>query len=972
MPTETTSTAKSIWCSHCGKRFTRKEHLERHIPTHTNVKPYTDLLQRHIGTYHQEKVPGDLSAAGPLAVSGRTPIACGNCASAKTGCDKRVPCQRCREKNLECTPRFARRSSKVAARTSQAMGDYHDQSTQGTQLTAQQASQQQQMQTAPNSVVFGLDHPLAQSPGPLSSPVMFNGLVQTLDPRLQNPTVGYRSSPSHTQLSPVATSFQLATPDNANYLQGLEHMAPSFPDFSQSYSGIFPPWGHGEGGFGYTELNDQSDMLLTNYPDLGESSPSTAPLSTPSLGTAHTRGTSIISGDIDLQQMHKPLELRFDAVASRSVILEFEDVVKAEASWPLARCNTPLYSGKCPRTALTHLTFFERSSKGHDTWTPLENYVRNHVNWEDEDLTAVVPLQSHTRDSMLAITQKFLHKALEIHGSSGGRDGYSGFVVLPPSDIIQYFLRSYVRSLSVYYPLVISNCVNPNDMLADCRPSTLLLLLMIAQGAAAMPVAEARYLSTGLTETCRISLFDIIEKNVELSADPVALRCALLFTLLGSWSGDKWLMDIAMGQRGMYMSMLKHAGMLEPQPLPILDLGGDNIKAQQEAWISKESRNRLVYNWVMLDHELSLFHDSVPLLAITELQCPLPAPEALWTALDATNWAAVMQTMYGLQPHMNPQMLSCRSQTSSLCELFQLFLQNNLSGRHTSLTPQQLRLLLHPIQGMLCHVRQLHSCLPETLTNRQTGVPSVNKDSTQQRIREIQTVLQQWYSLTINHCAKDAHCALSRCNLVLYHLMYLNTVTNFPEIERLARREGFDDNNSYHNLELSLRHKRCVFEREQAVLHCGQVLRLLRQMPRNRRPSWWTAAMYRAILILWADSISHMDGDFKSDEFGDMSNGGQSRGSTQWKPKLQMVPIDQVGQDDPVLAACLWKRKGIPVLSRLDGSAIALDNPAEVLDYGINTVDEADSSRIGDGIRRKLLGLLNNWRDIDSSVGAAI
>jgi hypothetical protein len=156
---------------------------------------------------------------------------------------------------------------------------------------------------------------------------------------------------------------------------------------------------------------------------------------------------------------------------------------------------------------------------------------------------------------MLAITQKFLHKALEIHGSSGGRDGYSGFVVLPPSDIIQYFLRSYVRSLSVYYPLIVSNCVNPNDMLADCRPSTLLLLLMIAQGAAAMPVAEARYLSTGLTETCRISLFDIIEKNVELSADPIALRCALLFTLLGSWSGDKWLMDIAMGQRGMYMAV---------------------------------------------------------------------------------------------------------------------------------------------------------------------------------------------------------------------------------------------------------------------------------------------------------------------------------------------------------------------------------------------------------------------------------
>jgi uncharacterized Zn-finger protein len=32
-----TTSAKSspgkVWCTYCGKRFTRKEHLERHLPT---------------------------------------------------------------------------------------------------------------------------------------------------------------------------------------------------------------------------------------------------------------------------------------------------------------------------------------------------------------------------------------------------------------------------------------------------------------------------------------------------------------------------------------------------------------------------------------------------------------------------------------------------------------------------------------------------------------------------------------------------------------------------------------------------------------------------------------------------------------------------------------------------------------------------------------------------------------------------
>lgn len=69
-----------------------------------------------------------------------------------------------------------------------------------------------------------------------------------------------------------------------------------------------------------------------------------------------------------------------------------------------------------------------------------------------------------------------------------------------------------VRSLSFFYSLVSTGCVDPNEMISNNKASTLLVLLMIAQGASAVPTAEARALSAGLVETCRISLFDIIEK----------------------------------------------------------------------------------------------------------------------------------------------------------------------------------------------------------------------------------------------------------------------------------------------------------------------------------------------------------------------------------------------------------------------------------------------------------------------------
>lgn len=68
---------------------------------------------------------------------------------------------------------------------------------------------------------------------------------------------------------------------------------------------------------------------------------------------------------------------------------------------------------------------------------------------------------------------------------------------------------------------------------------------MIAQGSMATATVEARYLASGLTEACLISLFDTIEKDVSLASHPIVLRSALLLTNLAAWSGDKWHMDVS-------------------------------------------------------------------------------------------------------------------------------------------------------------------------------------------------------------------------------------------------------------------------------------------------------------------------------------------------------------------------------------------------------------------------------------------
>jgi hypothetical protein len=348
----------------------------------------------------------------------------------------------------------------------------------------------------------------------------------------------------------------------------------------------------------------------------------------------------------------------------------------------------------------------------------------------------------------------------------------------------------------------------------------------------------------------------------------------------------------------------------------------------------------------MLDQELSLFHDTAPLFAITELQCPLPGPEVLWMSTNSEQWFSAMQSVYGCTTNVNPQLLSAPSVTPSLYDLFQDFLHDSLSRRQPSLSPQQLRLILHPLQALLCHLRQILSCFSDILGARRTGARTVTKASTLLRLEEVQALLQKWYDMTLNYSKANQGCPVTRCNLVLYHLISLNSVTNFPEVERLARREGFDG--SY--WELSLRHRRCIWQREEAIFHCGQVCRLLRLMPNDRRPAWWSAAMYRAALILWTDSISRIDPSFQTDKRDD-------NGAARPAP----VIIDQMTPEDPSLVAYIWNGDGVAMLTRLDGSKVTLDKPAEILSYAVKNIENGSSSRIGDGIKRKLIALGNNW-----------
>lgn len=489
------------------------------------------MLQRHHATYHEERDPTEPLPGGVPTVAGRTPIACLNCAQAKTGCDKRVPCSRCSDKGLQCEARFARRSSKAALRAAQA--------------NVAMRNRVPQASPAPistvNPALMEIDQIPAKRDALVKSPISTNNSMP-MDPMLQQQeTSSKKNSPVNSNPSPENFPSPHPRLDGMDdFMQlGAEFM-PHDPGYQDMM--IWQDYSLGLDMYSGAMPLEPADMSVPRFPDLSDMSSASERISS-SGASIHTRSTSIISTIDD------------------NMIPEFEAVIAAEAAWPLARCNPSVYSGSCPRTAIIHLEALEQKTRQEGTWDTLSNYLQQ-VGWDASDPASVIAIDSGSRDKMLAITQGFLHKALDIHrgGLNGQNQRYASpsllpYLLLPPSTILEYFLRSYVRNLSFFYSLVATNCVDPNEMIQRNSTSTLLVLLMIAQGASAIPTAEARALSAGLIETCRISLFDIIEKDIEMCADPIALRCALLFTLLGAWSGDKWLMDIAMGQRGMYLSV---------------------------------------------------------------------------------------------------------------------------------------------------------------------------------------------------------------------------------------------------------------------------------------------------------------------------------------------------------------------------------------------------------------------------------
>lgn len=839
-------------------------------------------------------------------------IACVNCAATKTRCDRQYPCGRCRMKQLSCITRQPRRKKTFRAKISRL-----------TQPLADGHTQQAQVDGDFTADGFVRDQDFCESRQDLNPHEHVN-LIFTAHPSL-SPLGGL-----HDGQRLFTADKQLEQPshyvnDSADRAlrQGIEidplELNPDMFNPRQS-SSLLEPIARAEPGVEFGPVQQSRENC--DDPPRNENSPA-------------------YPGWGDLEHIYEE-----DKIA----------LVPDWDHWAICRCLPPPTTAPEDRKKSSIMTL-ERNFALPGPWTSLTGNRRGEQ-FAPAERFMNVELSEATREWLLMIAQGFMRVAMDVHGltiappspASPEADEFNalgGFIRLPPSDALHIYLETVLTIYEPFYPLVPARILEPNQLAGaqNGRGSNLLLFLMFALGSMLDPTIKARRFSTALTEICRHSIHDVLEKDSGAPGSGLLFYCSLIFIIKSSFSGDKAHMNIAVAHRHMYLTLMRSAGHFKKpyRQLQALILENEDLQKFWQSWLEKESASRLAYGWVMLETEISLFYDCRPILNTSELEAPLPSSESLWLASNPEEWR---QNLCKEGSFDDWQVCLDAQPDHSLRRLFQLLMDNELDQLDFQPTILHMRLLLYPLHVLVAELGELLDSGLVSMQSRWFSSPTMQSSSIL-RYEEIRLLLQAWRDFLDRSSGQGArYRAMRSAALTLFHLVSLNLFTAFSKLERVAR-EGYHAFESQSSAGLASNWIRAP---EHAIVHCGQIFRLSREMDQGICPIWSAAAIYRVTLILW--SISMLDA---RTAFGHKMPGLQSN------PGKELV-VDKVTIQDDEVQRYLRRGDATPVLTTEYGHRIPLDNPGELLQLGINTVTRhCLATSFSAGVRYKLEEMAKLW-----------
>ncbi|PTB59668.1 hypothetical protein M431DRAFT_545211 [Trichoderma harzianum CBS 226.95] len=407
-----------------------------------------------------------------------------------------------------------------------------------------------------------------------------------------------------------------------------------------------------------------------------------------------------------------------------------------------------------------------------------------------------------------------------------------------------------------------------------------------------------------------------------------------------------------------WIKKLRQKGLFDSHA-PDFTVGESMQMHQPKAKTRYSTRDRLLYNWVNMDHELSLFHDTEQTISACDLERPLPDPTLPWDTKTLSQ-TSDLYLLDGLYDNIKTEEALDFEFRPTLNQLFKDFLHGTLSK---TIQPRHLQLLLHPLQALVHHSQSLLSWAKHSYS-------PILSDAANSTLLETQRLLQEWHNLAIESHNENLYTQDTTPALILYHFTCLNLVANFVDIERLADRESL----SISFWQQSLQNERSIFNRQDAIYHCGQALRYLRAINDDMRPWWWPTAVHRAILTLWAAStLGSSPGHGKPAPFSPKdpwprdSMDVDPRMNMSASPELSIVVIDNIAPEDPVLSDANWSERHMLVLTGQDEGVVVLSDAMGILHYGVSLINTCPSSVEGEAVVTKLMDLGQAWEGNKSS-----
>ena len=336
-----------------------------------------------------------------------------------------------------------------------------------------------------------------------------------------------------------------------------------------------------------------------------------------------------------------------------------------------------------------------------------------------------------------------------------------------------------------------------------------------------------------------------------------------------------------------------------------------------------------------MDQELSLFADTMPVLACKDLQAHTPDDDALWQAESDSVWSRALS-----EHEANS------TSGQSVSDLFSRLLKDDL--RDEPLSPMQLRLLLHPLQAVICQQRNLIDCTSNAVVSDSVLPRNITRFSSRTRLEEMSGLLDRWCDVyEKSRETYTEHPETMSANLIMYNLIALNTTTSFDAIEKFARGAVCLGPLS----EAQWLRSRAIESSGEAIFRCGQVFRLIKSIPEQKRPLWWAGAVYRASLITWAASMASVKAH-RRDPSGIMPH----------------VQLDVLEAENPQIFQWAEFGTGHGVLTSSDQSVLSVERPDHVLSYAIDFLSQSSASRLAEGVKLKFRRLASRWHGTRSSI----